>query len=303
MQDALIPYLKDIGRGKDGARPMTREQACHAWSLLLNGDTDALTTGAFLMAMRIKGETPQEMAGFLDATHAALQYPDWPQDERLTVVIPSYNGARKLPLLTPLLAHLLARQGLRVLLHGMATEERRVSVPQVLEPLRALLPVSDQDPVWIDTATLHPGLARLLDARRQMGLRNSAHSLVKLMNPCPTGRSLVLGSYTHPEYALSMAATVAVMQGHALLLRGTEGEVVADARRQPRMEGLVRGQRVWLSEAQSGSLATLPELPDGTDPQATAQYIADVLADRLPAPEPIRQQVKIILQLAAQVDA
>ena len=43
--------------------------------------------------------------------------------------------------------------------------------------------------------------------------------------------------------------------------------------------------------------------PDGTDPQATAQYIADVLADRLPAPEPIRQQVAFILQLAAQVGA
>jgi anthranilate phosphoribosyltransferase len=34
------------------------------------------------------------------------------------VVLPSYNGARRLPVLTPLLALLLAREGLPVLLHG-----------------------------------------------------------------------------------------------------------------------------------------------------------------------------------------
>ena len=42
------------------------------------------------------------------------------------VVLPSYNGARKLPVLTPLLALLLAREGLPVLVHGTATESTRV---------------------------------------------------------------------------------------------------------------------------------------------------------------------------------
>ena len=56
--------------------------------------------------MRIKGETPEEMAGFLDATHARLNH--LPDGERPLIVLPSYNGARKLPVLTPLLALLLA---------------------------------------------------------------------------------------------------------------------------------------------------------------------------------------------------
>ena len=44
--------------------------------------------------------------------------------------------------------------------------------------------------------------------RRAVGLRNSAHSLVKLMNPC-AGKAVVVSSYTHPEYAVAMAAVFA----------------------------------------------------------------------------------------------
>ena len=83
---------------------------------------------------------------------------------------------------------------------------------------------------YVPTQLLCPGLQRLLDVRRVVGLRNSAHSLVKLMNPC-TGPAVVVSSYTHPEYAASMAATLQLVHATALLLRGTEGEPVADARR------------------------------------------------------------------------
>jgi len=48
------------------------------------------------------------------------------------VVLPSYNGARKLPVLTPLLAHLLAREGLAVVMHGTPTESARVTSQDVL---------------------------------------------------------------------------------------------------------------------------------------------------------------------------
>jgi anthranilate phosphoribosyltransferase len=62
-----------------------------------------LEIGAFCLAMRIKGETPEEMAGFLDATYAAAAARAARQRQAV-VVLPSYNGARRLPVLTPLLA-------------------------------------------------------------------------------------------------------------------------------------------------------------------------------------------------------
>jgi anthranilate phosphoribosyltransferase len=240
-------YIKEIGRGKDGARSLTREQAADLFGQVLDGAVTDLEIGGFCLAMRIKGETPQEMAGFLDATHARLNLLPATADGTPTIVIPSYNGARKLPVLTPLLALLLAREGLPVLIHGVATESTRVYTSKVLESLdrqawSAIKQIANGEIAFVPTEVLCPGLQRLLEVRRVVNLRNSGHSVVKLMNPCQ-GKSLLVSSYTHPEYAVSMAATFELMQSNALLLRGTEGESVADARRMPQMEVFIAGQR------------------------------------------------------------
>lgn len=298
---AIGNYIKEIGRGKDGARSLTREQAADLFGQVLDGSVTDLEVGAFCLAMRIKGETPEEMAGFLDATHVRLQR--FPESTRPLIVIPSYNGARKLPLLTPLLALLLAREGLPVLIHGMASESSRVYTSKVLEALdiqarAATESIASGTVAFAPTALLSPGLQRLLDVRRVVGLRNPAHSLVKLMTPC-AGPSVLVTSYTHPEYAVSMAQTLSLMGSTALLLRGTEGEAVADPRRTPTMQAFVRGQASALVEHQPGSLATLPDLPQGTDPAQTAHYIRDVLAGNRPVPHSIAKQVAHIVHLAA----
>jgi len=126
-------YLKEIGRGVRGARALTREQAADLFGQVLDGSVSDLEIGAFCLAMRIKGETAAEMAGFLDATEARLSA--FPASDRPLVVLPSYNGARKLPVLTPLLALLLAREGLPVLLHGMRTERAGLQHKKCFLPL------------------------------------------------------------------------------------------------------------------------------------------------------------------------
>jgi anthranilate phosphoribosyltransferase len=296
-------YLKEIGRGKEGARSLTRAQAGDLWGQLLDGSVTDLEVGAFCLAMRIKGETPDEMAGFLDATAARLQHvPPGPQP---LIVIPSYNGARKLPVLTPLLALLVAREGLPVLIHGVATENTRVFTAEVLAelgiaPQTQVAAIAPGSVAFVPTALLHQGLQRLLDVRRVVNLRNSAHSLVKLMNPC-AGPSLLVTSYTHPEYADSMAATIALTRSNALLLRGTEGEAVADPRRVPKMQAFAHGQSVLLQAPQSGSLNELPALPTAIHSTSTAHYIRAVLDGSQPLPTPIAQQVAHIVQLASRL--
>jgi anthranilate phosphoribosyltransferase len=302
----IAHYIKVIGRGKDGARPVSREQAADLLGQVLDGTVTDLEIGAFCLAMRIKGETPEEMAGFLDAVHQRLS--PLPAGERPTVVLPSYNGARKLPLLTPLLALLLAREGLPVLIHGTPTESTRVFVSEVLPALDiraqvAIKTIAPGEVAFIPTELLCPALKRLLDVRRVVGLRNPAHSLVKLMNPLANGRgkALVVSSYTHPEYAQSMAQTFELMQANALLLRGTEGEVVADARRTPQMEAFIHGRRTLLQEGQAGTLASLPDLPQALDAGGTAAYIHSMMTGERPVPASIAQQVEHILRLAKQL--
>lgn len=294
----IAAVLKEIGRGREGARDMGVDQARDVFEAILQGRVGDLELGAFCAAMRIKGEAPHEMEGFLQAT-AAQQA----REERLVggvapVVLPSYNGSRRLALLTPLLALLLARRGLPVLVHGMPTEDARVHAFDVFECL-GLRPqegplVAERGRVkLVSTSTLLPGLATLLEVRRVMGLRNSAHSLVKLMNPC-AGRALVVGSYTHPEYAVSMGAVFERMNADAILLRGTEGEPVADPRRMPAVEGFLAGRRSVLRAApEAGSLREMPALPP-PDAASTANWVQAVLDGRAPAPGPLREQVDLL---------
>lgn len=297
----ISQYIKEIGRGPRGSKPLTREQAADLFGQLLDGNVTDLEIGAFCLAMRIKGETPAEMAGFLDATHARITPVPAPAT---TVVLPSYNGARKLPVLTPLLALLLAREGLPVLLHGMRTEARRTLASDVLlalgvPALTAPEKIATGSVAHIETGYLHAALARLLKVREVVGLRNAGHSIVKLMNPC-AGPAVVVTSYTHPEYYDMLQATFGALHMTALLSRGLEGEVATDPRRTPRYDAFVAGVHQLLQEQQPGTAADVPGLPTEIDIDTTARYTKDVLDGRLPVPPALAQQVEHILHLAAQ---
>jgi anthranilate phosphoribosyltransferase len=201
-----------------------------------------------------------------------------------------------------LLALLLAREGLPVVIHGTATEDKRVFTSEVLAALgiaeqTTIEPLSQGKVVFYPTAILHSGLQRLLDVRRVVNLRNPAHSLVKLMLPCE-GPQVLVTSYTHPEYAESMEQVLRSMDSCALLIRGTEGEAVADARRTPKMTRILRGQATAVLEHQVGSLTSIPDWPKSCDAQSTADYIRSVLDGKSPIPPPIALQVQQIVQLA-----
>jgi len=301
---AIGHFIKEIGRGKDGARPLSREQSADLFGQILDGTVSDLEVGAFCLAMRIKGETTDEMCGFLDATQLRINKVQiCPTDKpRPAIVIPSYNGARKLPVLTPLLAILLAREGFPVVMHGTATEDQRIFTTEVLSALQyptmeKLAPVACGQVAFVPTDLLHSGLKQLLDVRRIVQLRNPAHSLVKLLLPCE-GPQLLITSYTHPEYAVSMESVLTALHSTALLLRGTEGEPVADPRRTPRMTSITAGKVGAVEDHQSGSLLNLPSLPVQCDAASTAQYIQSVLQGHEPVPAPIALQVERVLALA-----
>ncbi|MFT3665292.1 DNA-binding protein YbiB [Piscinibacter sp.] len=300
---SIAPYLKDIGRGKEGARALDSQQAHDLMCQVLDGRASELEIGAFAIAMRIKGESPDELAGFLQAAHErciALN------PARPGVVLPSYNGARKLPNLTALLALLLAQEGVPVLVHGPERDPGRVTTAEIFQTLG--LPIASdsadihaawarREPVFIRTEGLCPPLARLLDVRRVIGLRNPAHTVAKLLAPGPGRRLLRVVNYTHPEYGRTLAQFLAETQADAMLLRGTEGEPVADPRRLPRLEVFIGGQpRAELSRAaQEGVLTEMPVLPRNHDAATTSLYVQSVVSGEKPAPAPLQQQVEALL--------
>jgi anthranilate phosphoribosyltransferase len=301
----IAPYLKEIGRGKHGARSLTQEQAHAVFSAVLDQQVSDLELGAFLMAMRIKAETVPELIGFTQAVHercTALPVPSNP-----AVVLPSYNGSRRLPNLTALLAGLLAQRGLPVWVHGPLRDPHRVSTAEVFEALAWVctpqaeaiqLAWSRQQAVFLPIEVLCPPLARLLSLRWTLGVRSSGHSVAKLINPSPNQPVMRVVNYTHPEYVQSLTEMLQQTQAHAMLLRGTEGEPVADPRRQPRLDVYLNGQlQNDLSRPlQEGPLAELPQLASHNDAASTAQFTLDVLRGALPVPAPLQTQVDLLCQ-------
>lgn len=308
---SIAPYIKEIGRGKEGARSLTAEQAHELMSQVLDGQASDLEIGAFAIAMRIKGESIEELAGFLRSVHERCipLHPTQP-----SLVLPSYNGARKLPNLTALLALLLAQEGVPVLVHGPEHDPGRVTTAEIFHTLG--LPIAQdsadihaawarREPVFIRTEALCPPLARLLDVRRVIGLRNPGHTVAKLLAPAQGRRSLRVVNYTHPEYGRTLAEFLAATRSDAMLMRGTEGEPVADCRRLPRLEVYLDGQR---SEAlsvapQDGPLERLPEMPAAIDAATTATHIRAILAGQVALPEPIGRQIDTLRGMQQQISA
>ena len=301
---SIAHYIKEIGRGAKGARSLDIDQARDLMGQVLDGEVTDLEVGAFALAMRIKGETVDELLGFTQAAMArCMAIPS----TRPVIVIPSYNGARRLPNLTPLLAMLLAQEGAKVLVHGPLHDPARVTSAEIFQAL-GLEPAPDvamvherwqrQEPAFVTTATLSPALQRLLDVRRVVGVRNSGHTVAKLLSPVQGTPVLGLASHTHPEFGKLMAEFAERNQADLMLLRGTEGEAVADPRRCPKMDTWLHGS--WAADlscpAQEGVLTELPLLPRQIDAATVAVYIQAVVAGEKPAPAPVERQVQLLLR-------
>jgi anthranilate phosphoribosyltransferase len=292
------PFIKEIGRGAKGARSMNRDDARALWGAILDGRVSDLELGGILLSMRIKGESVDELEGFLEAAEASFEALRAPAGAYAPVVIPSYNGARKMPNLTALLAMLLARDGVPVLVHGVAHDAGRIATAEVFEALgvraagthgEAEAALAAGRPAFITIDALAPRLAWMLSLRRILGVRNSTHTLVKIMQPF-AGPALRLVSYTHPEYLESLGEFFTLNKGHAFLMRGTEGETVANANKAQKIDWFHDGERTVLVEKQT-LVETLPELPQDRSAEATAVWIQAVLRAEIPVPDPIAQQV------------
>lgn len=302
--------IKELGRGARGARSLPREQAQALFGAMLDGLVPELELGALLIALRIKGESPDEVAGFVQAMQdrtAALHPP--PEGPRC-VLLPSFNGARKQANLMPLVALLLAREGVPVLIFGRHDFDSRISAFELLGALgqpvaesiaQAQVRLHDTRLAVVPLALLNPGLDALMALRLRLGVRNSAHSLAKLLDPFAQspGRSVRVVAVTHPEYLDSMGTALPALTaggGRALLMRASEGEAYAHLRRRSHLIGYRDGEARPLHPADSTDLDW--PLSPACEPAENAALIQAMLAGTEPVPPRILEQVAALRLLA-----
>ncbi|WP_457356128.1 DNA-binding protein YbiB [Roseateles sp. P5_D6] len=299
--------IKEMGRGARGARDLNREQAEALFGEMLDGKVPDMELGAMLIALRVKGESADEVAGFLAAMQARtarLAAPDGPR----TVLLPSFNGARKQANLMPLVALLLAREGVPVLIFGRHDFDSRHSPFELLGALGLHASPSLTDAqtrlagdrlAVLPLQMLNPGLNSLMALRPRLGVRNSSHSLAKLLDPFPVGRGVRVVAVTHPEYLDSMShalPTLTAGGGRALLMRASEGEAYAHLRRKAHLIGFQDGDTAPLHPADTADLDW--PLSPGCTPAENAALIRAMLEGRETVPPRILEQVAALRLLA-----
>lgn len=296
-------YIKELGRGAEGARDLSPAEAQQLYAAMLDGGVPDLELGAILIALRVKGESLGEMLGFMAAVRERTNALRTATGRIRPVVLPSYNGARKGANLTPLLALLLQRFGIPVVVHGPLEGYGRVTTGHILRELgimpsasltQAQKALDDNGLTFVPLTILCPGLANLVALRGRMGVRNSAHSLVKMLDPFQGG-GVMMAAATHPDFIDLMRDMLVSDGGRGILFRGTEGEPFANPKRRPRLEYIHEGECDLLFEAEHDSLRALPNLPEGADASLTAQWIRRVLDGHLPLPLPIANQLACCL--------
>lgn len=227
----FAPYVRILGKGRTGTRSLDFDEARQAFGMLLRGEVEDIQLGAFLMLLRVKEETDQELAGFVQACRDCLGPPpatgaqlDWS----------SYAGKRNQHPWYILSALLLASHGVRVFMHGTdGHTPGRVYAQATLQALGidaaaclddAGLRIQRDSFAFMPLKTLLPPLHDIVQLKPTLGLRSPVNTLVRMLNP--TRAPCSIQSVFHPNYAaLHIGADTILGQPHSLVFKGEGGEV------------------------------------------------------------------------------
>lgn len=299
-QRRLSRYIGRIATGPTLSKDLSRDEARDAMRLILGGDADPAQTAAILVALRMKRETQDELAGVLDAlresaVRAAVPAPGpgapIAADDLVDMAEP-YNGyVRHLPA-APFVPAVLAACGVPCVLHGCrdAGPKWGVTGHRVLAaagarvdatPAEAAARVARAGWAYVDLPRFCPPLAALARLRSLIVKRPCLSLLEKLIAPItppPGGRLHLWVGYAHREYP-EILERLARDAGYASMLavRGVEGGVTTST------AGRVKGARflaqgpledVTIDAAEAlGSVAgqRMPELPPDAEPVETPE--------------------------------
>lgn len=225
-------YVRILGKGKTGSRSLTQTEAYHAMQMILNGEVEDIQLGAFLMLLRVKEESHEELTGFALAARDNIQAPA--NSVNVQLDWSSYAGKKKQLPWYLLSCFALADQGISIYMHGAGGHTPgRLYTENVLHELR--IPVAENwnaveqqlgenNFSFMPLEFLCPQLKRIIDLRSYLGLRSPVHTLSRLLNPLNAPYSLQ--SIFHPSYGDShQQAAVALGQRNAAVFKGEGGEI------------------------------------------------------------------------------
>jgi len=225
-------FIAILARGKTKVRSLTLEEATESMEMILRGQAVPEQIGAFLMLLRLKEETPEEIAGFTLGTRAVMEFPDVIPD--VDVDWSSYAGKRiQLPWFI-LSALTLAGAGYKVFMHGTGGHTPgRVYTRETLQALGLPIAGSLSEAAdhlaarnfsYTPLEVLSPKLRELIELRPVLGLRSPVHSFSRMLNPFDA--PVMMQGIFHRGFMDIHAGAARIMgQQRMAVFRGEGGEI------------------------------------------------------------------------------
>jgi anthranilate phosphoribosyltransferase len=248
---ALAPFVRILGRGPGRSRSLTRAEASAAMELMLKGEAAPEAVGALLMLMRYRHESPEELAGFVDAARASL--PAWRTPEA-DLDWPSYAAgkSRGLPYFL-VSALLLAANGVRVAMHGYNSHAATgagtraalgaLGIEPAWTPATARSHLASANFTYVPLDALSPPLLGLLKLRTVLGLRSPVNTTLRLLNPW-RAPAAIQGVFHPPYIRLQIEAGRLLGQPRAAVFKGGGGEAERNPLKALAVEGLAGAETV-----------------------------------------------------------
>ena len=251
----LRDLVRLLGSAKRDGRNLTREEAYRAFELLIAGGQSEIQIGAFLIALRWKGVTVEEVIAFAEAARAHANIP-CKDVEGLVCVMPPHEGFESHPPLEVAGSVIAAGAGCPVLLvtDRCVPPKRGLTAASVLEhlglgmtwdPAEAESWVHKTNFAVLSACGLLPGLLGLRRVRGEIGVRTPLSTVEKLI--APPKASIVIGAQQGPVLGVAVEVLQALGHPRALAIQGPEGGVVPFVRRKTRGIELADGFQVPLT--------------------------------------------------------
>jgi anthranilate phosphoribosyltransferase len=252
----MIPLLKPIGKKKN-ARDLDPAEAAEAARLVVSGQATDVQIAAFLMGMRIKGESPTEFVAMTHALRAGAQ-PVRPQRPVSLEIGGPFDGRESSFAAGIAAALVLASSGEVVALagsdtlppkHGVTTREilAALEVPEHPAPdasasaRHAEASLDATGIAYLHLDDLCPPLARLRPIREQLGLRTMLNTVEKHLDV--TGATTALSGVFHGnvlEAVSELQRALGYQKG--LVVQGVEGSAEPHLGRRTNLSRLEGGE-------------------------------------------------------------